>query len=421
MLIHDKYFIKAKKVSEQELIMKKIGIITSGGDCGGLNAVVKGVAYMAISKGIEVVVIPNGYAGLYNLVNISSLVRLTHQRLDQFDSSLSGSEAGHSRVKIKKIADPNKYERIKEGLKKFEIDGLVISGGDDTGSVMVDLDENGIKCVHAPKTMDLDLQTYSVGGDSTINRIASYVRDLKTTGRTHNRIIVTEVFGRYAGHTAFRGGIAAEADCVLIPEIPVNWEELYKAVKKKFIERVKESDVRAGTYSIVVAEGLKNEDGSDIVDESAGVDAFGHKKLAGAAKYVCQQLEKRLKADPEVREFMVETGQFVEGIYESPEAREVRPGHLVRSGAASAYDVNFGWEAGGAAVQLLLNGYSGVTVSGVKGTEINFMKSKAAIEQRHVSLDEVAMYEAMGVCFGRKPVDFEPKFNNLNEAPDRIY
>ena len=185
--------------------IKKVGVITGGGDCGGLNAVVKGVASMADSLGIKCYVIPNGYAGLYNLIDFESLTELTVERIDHINANPAGSEAGHSRVKINKIEDPNKYERIKKGLKKFDIDALVISGGDDTGSVMVDLCNNGIACVHVPKTMDLDLQTYSVGGDSTINKIAVFADELKTTGRTHNRVIVLEVFGRYEG---FRDGRA---------------------------------------------------------------------------------------------------------------------------------------------------------------------------------------------------------------------
>jgi len=239
--------------------MKRIGIITSGGDCGGLNGVVKGAAQMATRKEIQTFAIPNGYAGLYNLVKMKKLVELTPGRMDTFSIGLARSEAGHSRVKIKKIDDPNKWQRIKDGLAKFKIDGLVISGGDDTGSVIVDLDANGINCVHAPKTMDLDLQSYSVGGDSTINRISDMVQHLKTTGRSHNRVIVLEVFGRYAGHTAFRGGVAGEADAILIPEIPVDFEELYRHCKKVFTRRVIESDVNAGTYLIVAAEGMKNE------------------------------------------------------------------------------------------------------------------------------------------------------------------
>ncbi|MFH1715657.1 MAG: 6-phosphofructokinase [Elusimicrobiota bacterium] len=396
-----------------------IGIITSGGDCGGLNAVVKGAAQMANSNNINLFVIPNGYAGLYNLVEFDSLVKLDHNRSDEFTSVLAGSEAGHSRVKIKKIDDDKKYDRIKEGLKKFNIDGLVISGGDDTGSVIVDLSEQGIKCVHAPKTMDLDLQTYSVGGDSTVNRIADFAYDLKTTGRTHNRVIVLEVFGRYAGHTAFRGGVGAEADAILIPEVPTNFDALYEDVKKKLCGRIERSDVHAGTYIIVAAEGMTDASGKEIVDESAGIDSFGHKKLAGAGKYVCQELTKRFKADPDITKFMKKTKMYVKGLYETPEVREVRPGHLVRCGKSSAFDVNFGMEAGGAAVMLLSNNIYGVTVVDVKDGVIRYMKTKDAIKQRHVDTKLVAFYENLGVCFGRKPERVKPEFKEFIGIPER--
>ncbi len=399
--------------------MKKIGIITSGGDCGGLNAVVKGAAQMAHKNGSPCYVIPNGYAGLYNLIDFDSLVELTPQRVDSVDSNLAGSEAGHSRVKIKKIDDDKKYERIKDGLKKFNIDGLVISGGDDTGSVMVDLSQHGIPCVHAPKTMDLDLQTYSVGGDSTISRIATYAGEIKTTGRTHNRIIVMEVFGRYTGHTAFRGGVAADADAILIPEIPVYFDILYDHMKKRFMRRVEQSDVNAGTYLIIVAEGLKNASGEELVDESAGVDAFGHKKLTGAAKFVCQELSKRLKKDSTITEFMKKQKMFVKGLYEIPEVRSVTPGHLVRSGHSSAFDANFGKEAGAAAVLLLKQGITGVTVVGISGQKIKYMETKEAIKQRHVDLNLVAIHENLGICFGRKPADTKCTFDKITGHVER--
>lgn len=394
--------------------IKRIGVITSGGDCGGLNAVIKGVAQMATTMGVDVRIIPNGYASLYNLVEINDLVPLTVDRIEDFSSDLAGSEAGHSRVKISKIKDPNKFDRIKQGLAKHKIDGLVISGGDDTGSVMVDLSEQGIRCIHAPKTMDLDLQTYSVGGDSTINRISKFASDLKTTGRTHNRAIVMEVFGRYAGHTAFRGGIASDADCILIPEVPTDFDEVYKHYKTTFMRRVRRSDVKAGTYLIIVAEGIRDVKDNIITDDSAGVDAFGHKKLSGAAKYVRKMLEERMKNDPEVKTFMKETGMFVEGMYEYPEIREVNPGHLVRCGQTTAYDVSFGRSVGSAAVVLLTKGISGVTVVGVDGHDISYMPSKQAIVQRHVDLDEIALYEALGVCFGRKALEFKPRLVALD-------
>ncbi|MBI5027131.1 MAG: 6-phosphofructokinase [Nitrospirae bacterium] len=387
--------------------MKRIGIITSGGDCGGLNAVIKGAARKAYSLGIESVVIPNGYAGLYNLVEIDEVVVLDAERVSRIEASLAGSEAGHSRVKISKIADPNTYERIKEGLKKFRIDALIISGGDDTGSVVVDLISQGIPCIHVPKTMDLDLQPYSVGGDSAINRIAVFARDLKTTGMSHNRILVVEVFGRYVGHTALRGGIGAEADCILIPEIPVDLDVVYDHMKTTYFARVLRSDVKAGTYIIVVAEGIKSATGEMLYDETAGVDAFGHKKLAGAGRYVRQQLEKRLKNDPAVKEFMKKTGMYAPGVYEIPEVREVTPGHLVRSGPSSAFDVNFGYRAGAAAVILLLEGKAGNTVVNVEGNKIHYMPVAEAIKQRRVDINEIALFESLGTCFGMKPWKFE--------------
>ncbi len=398
--------------------IRRIGIITSGGDCGGLNAVIKGIARKAYSLGIEANVIPNGYAGLYNLVDMDSLVSLTPERISRIQASIAGSEAGHSRVKIGKIQDPGKYERIKNGLVKFKIDALIISGGDDTGSVVVDLLAQGIPCVHVPKTMDLDLQSYSVGGDSAVNRIAVLTRELRTTGMSHNRVLVIEVFGRYVGHTALRGGIGAEADCILIPEIPVDFDIIYEDMKRRFFERIERSDVKAGTYVIVVSEGIKTATGELLYDESAGVDAFGHKKLTGAGRYVRQQLEKRLKNDPEVKEFMKKTGMYAPGVYEIPEVREVIPGHIVRSGHTSAFDVNFGEKVGAAAVILLLEGKSGNTVVNVTENRIYYQPTADIIKRREVDLDEVALFESLGTCFGRKPQEY--KYELLLETSPKI-
>jgi 6-phosphofructokinase 1 len=399
--------------------MKRIGIITSGGDCGGLNGVIKGAAYMALAHGATCFIIPNGYAGLYNLVDFDKLTELTPERLDQINPNLAGSEAGHSRVKIKKIDDPEKYQRIKKGMEKFKLDGLIISGGDDSGSVLVDLNEQGIKCIHAPKTMDMDLQTYSVGADSSINRIAGFIEDLKTTAATHQRIMVMEVFGRYVGHTAFRGGVAADADAIIIPEIPCDFDILYQHMKTRYFARIMSSDVHSGTYMIVVAEGIKDASGEDIVDENAPTDTFGHKRLAGAGNYVCQQLIKRLKADPTIKDLMKKTGVYIKGINEIPEVRTISFGHLVRCGHSSAYDVNFGKEAGAAAFILLNQGISGVTVSGISNGKIRYIETKEAIKQRLVDTHQVAIYEALGTCFGRNPEKIHTKPEKLSQAMER--
>ena len=396
--------------------MKNIGILTAGGDCGGLNAVVMGAASMAVKSGLGAYVIHHGYAGLYNLVDADHLVRLDKKRLEGVTSFLAGSEAGHSRVKIAKIQDDAKYERILEGLKKYNIDALVISGGDDTGSVMVDLAEHGVPCVHAPKTMDLDLQTYSVGGDSAANKIAKYVRDIQTTGKTHNRVMIVEVFGRYTGHTAFRGGIGADADCILIPEIPVDFDIMYKHLKEVYFRRITGSDVHAGTYTIVVAEGLTDLAGENLTDDSSGSDAFGHRRLSGAGKYVRLRIEERMKKDPEIREFLSRNGMYVPGQFEIPEIREVVPGHLVRSGGTTAYDVSFGKHIGAASVILLKNGLSGVTVNNVDGSDISYIPTKKAIERRYVDLDMVSFYEQLGICFGRVPEGYKPVFRELADG-----
>src|SRR3989338_4570310 len=100
--------------------MKRVGIITSGGDCVGLNGVIKGAAAMARSMGASCFIIPNGYAGLYNLIDFDKITELTDERTDAIDANLAGSEAGHSRVKVKKIEDPDKYKRIKDGLAKLK-------------------------------------------------------------------------------------------------------------------------------------------------------------------------------------------------------------------------------------------------------------------------------------------------------------
>ena len=401
--------------------MKNIGIITSGGDCGGLNGVIKGAALTALSKGMTAWIVPNGYAGLYNLVDLKNLTKLTKERIESIDVIIAGSEAGNSRVKVSKIKDDKKYERIKDGLKKFSIEALVIAGGDDTGSVVADLASKGIPCVHAPKTMDLDLMPYSVGGDSTINRIAEEIRDLKTTGRTHNRIIVLEVFGRYAGHTAFRGGVAADADAVLIPEIPVDFDVLYKHIRDLFIKRIEESDVHAGTAVVVVAEGLRDASGNELVDMTSTPDSFGHRKLIGAGRYVVKQIEDRIKADPEVKAFMKRTGQFVDGVYEIPEVREIRPSHLVRCGFSSAMDSNFGLEVGAAAVELISKNILGVTVVSYQAGKIEYMAVKDAIVQRLVDPADVALFETLGVSFGRSPGKVEVQAEKITGKPVRVY
>jgi 6-phosphofructokinase 1 len=228
-----------------------------------------------------------------------------------------------------------------------------------------------------------------------------------------------EVFGRYAGHTAFRGGVTADADAVLIPEVPVDFDALYENCKNKYMDRVKNSDVNAGSYLIVVAEGLKNANGEELVDESVPADSFGHKRLAGSGNYVAQQLGKRFKADPAVKEFMIKHGLYVKGANEAPEVRAIVPGHLVRCGHTSPLDANFGKEVGSGAVLLLLGAMSGVTVVGVTGQEVKYMDTAEAIKQRFVDPALIAYHEQLGMCFGRKPATVKVNFTKITGHVER--
>ena len=151
----------------------------------------------------------------------------------------------------------------------------------------------------------------------------------------------------------------------------------------------------------------------------APVDAFGHKRLAGASKFVVQEITKRFKADLETTELMKKSKMYVKGINDIPEIRAVNPGHLVRCGHSSPYDVNFGMEIGAAAVQLLIKDITGVTVANVKGSTIQYMATADAIKQRFVDPDLIAYYENLGFCFGRKPASVDIKFVKVEGAFER--
>ena len=181
---------------------------------------------------------------------------------------------------------------------------------------------------------------------------------------------------------------------------------------------MRESDSFSATYTIVAAEGLRGEDGELLTDASQEVDAFGHGKLAGAGRYVRAELERRLQEDAGVEALMRGVGMFVAGIYERPEVRDLVPGHLVRSGESTAYDVNFGKQIGAAAVVLLARGITSVTATGGE-SEIGYMPTAAAIHQRQVTEPMVALYESMGVCFGRASRPYDPVVRQIDTIPVR--
>ena len=196
---------------------------------------------------------------------------------------------------------------------------------------------------------------------------------------------------------------------------------MWADIKQKYYGRITNSDIKAGTYVIVVAEGLKDASGSELLDKSVPPDPSGHYKLAGAAKYVCQEIQTRMKNDGSVAEFMKAHGMWVPGVYEMPETRAAVPEHLVRCGFTSAYDVKFGHEVGSGAVLLLLAGINGVTVTNIDGGVVKYMKTEEAVTQRHVDPREVALYEQLGYCFGRKREGYDAAFEEVTGKIRRMY
>jgi len=243
---------------------------------------------------------------------------------------------------------------------------------------------------------------------------------VKTTGRSHNRIMIVEVFGRYSGYTAFLGGIGADADCILIPEVPVDFDIVYADMKEKYFQRIQHSEWQQGTYVIVVAEGLTDASGELMSDDAVEVDAFGHKKLKGSGKYVQNRLSERIEEDGDFEKFLKEQHLYVEGMNDKPKIRETVPGYLIRSGYSSAIDVKFGKEIGAGASYLLASGMSGVTVTGVQGGEVQYMPTDKVIEQRLVDPRDIAFYENLGICFGRNPERIKLKHREADQG-SRFY
>jgi 6-phosphofructokinase 1 len=196
----------------------------------------------------------------------------------------------------------------------------------------------------------------------------------------------------------------------------MDFDVVYRHMKETFMRRVAGSEYKAGTYIIVAAEGMTDITGINITDDSVATDSFGHKKLSGVGKYVRENLTQRIKNDPEIVQFMKQQGLYVEKMNEVPQIRETVLGYLVRSGSTSALDANFGKDAGAGAVVLLVNGISGVTVTGVVDGRVQYIPTQEAIRQRHVSQEMIAFYEKMGVCFGREPLTCSLKCAGLKKA-----
>ncbi len=316
---------------------KRIGVLTGGGDCPGLNPVIRAVTRKAINEGLEVIGIKNGWSGLVNNQTVKLDLKSTSGILHR-----GGTILGTSRTNPYK--DVKLLAKAKRNFRALKLTALVAIGGEDTLGVAGRLSKDGFPVVGVPKTIDNDvpLTDATFGFDTAVNIATEAIDRLHTTAESHHRVMVVEVMGRHAGWIAVDSAIAGGGDYALIPEIPINTEEL--------IESIKSRKKRGKHFSIiVVAEGAKMSGKMILQDQE--MDAFGHVKLGGIGQQLADIIEK-------------ETGY---------ETRVTVLGHLLRGGSPTAHDRILGTKFGVKAVELILAGKAGYMVS-LQGNKIGHVK-----------------------------------------------
>ncbi len=343
--------------------MKRIGVLTGGGDCPGLNAVIRAVVRSGLPYGFETIGIRNGWQGLID----GDVEPLT-------DFSVSGilpkggTILGTSRTNpLAKTAD---FQKIKANLKKFGIHALVVIGGDGTLSAARDVAGEGISLVGVPKTIDNDISGTDVtfGFDTAVATVTEAIDRLHTTAESHHRIIVVEVMGRNVGWIAVTAGLAGGADEILIPEIHTSMEEVCNNLMTRYRSGKKFSIV-------VVAEGVNRETlGLPPVPEDLR-DECGHEKFVGIANMLGKEIESRI------------------GI----ETRVTILGHVQRGGSPTAYDRVLATRYGVAAVELINAGAFGRMVA-LRGNAIIDIPLEEAVAQ--LKTVDLAFYKMVKTVIG---------------------
>ncbi|OIQ78500.1 6-phosphofructokinase 1 [mine drainage metagenome] len=281
----------------------RIGVLTGGGDCPRLNAVIRAVVRKGVQVyGHEFVGFRDGWKGPLERLTMPLDINTVRGILPR-----GGTILGTSRTNPFKI--DGGVEHIKENLEALGIDALIAIGGEDTLGVATKLDALGVKVIGVPKTIDNDLNAtdYTFGFDTAVNIATEAIDRLHTTAESHHRVLIVEVMGRHAGWIALHAGIAGGANVILIPELKFSVEKVCEYVESRF--RTNYAPI------IVVAEGAIPIEGDMSVKDGA-LDAFGHVKLAGIGEWLAEEIEKR-------------TGK---------EARTSVLGHIQRGGTPTAFD-----------------------------------------------------------------------------------
>ena len=356
--------------------IRKIGVLTGGGDAPGLNAVIRAVVKSACNSGIEVIGLEDSFDGLIypdksrilKPKDVTGILRLggtmlgTVNRGDPFAEPITTPQGTF-----------NYGDRVLEMFQKMELDALVCIGGDGTLGISYEFYKKGIPLVGVPKTIDNDIfgTTSCFGFDTAVSFATDAIDRLHTTAEAHKRIIVVEVMGRYAGWIALHGGVAGGADVILIPEIPYDLNKVAESLRTR--------EQRGARFSIVVvAEGARPVDGKVSVIEEAHV---GYAERLGGAAMVCAK----------------QLGQLSQ-----KETRYVVLGHLQRGGVPTAFDRTLATRFGGKAVELIVRGQYGKMVANHPPDLVPVPLGEVVGKTKTVPLDYDLLQtaRALGVSFG---------------------
>ena len=345
----------------------KVGMLTGGGDCPGLNAVIRAI----VRKGSfhyedEFVGFLEGWRGLLEDKSMPLDLSSVGGILPRGGTILRTSRTNPAKK-------PDGLDKCIATLKKHKIDALIAIGGDDTLSVAQKLHEKGVKVVGVPKTIDNDLAgtDYTFGFDTAVNAVTEAIDRVHTTAEAHNRVMVVEVMGRNAGWIAIHSGVAGGADVILIPERPFDIDEVAETIRLRH--------ARGRYFSIVVvAEGAKfstdmdPKHGAPILQDSEK-DEFGHARLGGIANILAQEIERR-------------TGF---------ETRTVVLGHIQRGGSPSAFDRMLATRYGLGAIDMVHRGEFG-RMAALRGNKIISVPLADAIAKNR-TVDQEMIDVASGI------------------------
>jgi phosphofructokinase-like protein len=353
----------------------RIGILTAGGDCAGLNAVIRGIVSTASNRGMEVSGFAEGYEGLLNPQS-ARLLGVDDTRGIEADGGTIIGSTNKGRFQMRRGPDgagslPDSLIRAaRTALEQQRAGALVVMGGDGSLRTALNLSRAGLRIIGVPKTIDNDLDSTDVtfGFDTAVARVADAVQNLRTTAESHRRVLVLEVMGRHTGWLALHGAVAGGADAALIPEIPFDADLLTRFVK---------DSERRGQRSavIVVAEGARAKSGRQMRRQTAS----GENRLGGIGGYV--------------ESIVARTGR---------ETRSTVLGHLQRGGSPTAFDRVLGQQFGVRAVELCADGMFGRMVSYRFGAVTDVALADAVNRRRSVSPESQILRhaKALGLFLG---------------------